>query len=80
MKMVLSISVTVKVKARKVTVTGPRGTLRRSFRHLHVDMRMIKKNELIVEKWFGLHKDLATVRTLCSHIENMITGVTKVSL
>jgi len=30
-----------------------------------------------VEKWFGLRKELAAVRTVCSHIENLIKGVTK---
>lgn len=28
-----------------------------------------------VEKWFGAKKELAAVRTICSHIANMITGV-----
>merc|ERR1711893_399433 len=66
-----------KVKSRKVTIKGPRGTLIRSFRHLSVDIRMHGKKEVIVEKWFGIHKELAAVRTVCSHIENMIKGVTK---
>jgi large subunit ribosomal protein L9e len=30
-----------------------------------------------VEKWFGSKKEIAAVRTVCSHIENMIKGVTK---
>merc|ERR1712083_714452 len=30
----------------------------------------------MVEKWFGNRKDIATVRTVISHIENMIKGVT----
>merc|ERR1711893_455599 len=53
------------------------GTLRRSFKHLSVDIRKINKKELLVEKWFGIKKELAAVRTVCSHIENMIKGVTK---
>ncbi|CAH1784699.1 unnamed protein product [Owenia fusiformis] len=69
--------VKISVKARKVTVTGPRGTLRRDFRHLDVDMRMDGKSKIIVEKWFGIRKELAAVRTVCSHITNMIIGVTK---
>ena len=73
------ISVTFVVKSRRVSVKGPRGTLIRSFRHLAVDMRKVSKDELIVEKWFGIHKELAAVRTVCSHIENMIKGVIKVS-
>jgi large subunit ribosomal protein L9e len=31
-----------------------------------------------VDKWFGTKKETATVRTICSHIQNMIKGVTKV--
>jgi len=31
----------------------------------------------MVEKWFGTKKEIAAVRTVCSHIENMIKGVTK---
>merc|ERR1711868_208937 len=56
--------VTCSVKSRLVTVTGPRGTLTKSFRHLKV------------EKWMGSSKDKAAVRTVCSHISNMSKGVT----
>jgi len=65
------------VKARAVTVKGPRGSLTKSFRHLHVDICKVNKNTVKVEKWFGLRKELAAVRTICSHIANMVTGVTK---
>jgi large subunit ribosomal protein L9e len=30
-----------------------------------------------VEKWFGSKKELAAVRSVCSHIANMQIGVTK---
>lgn len=33
------------------------------------------ESALQVEKWFGAKKELAAVRTICSHIGNMITGV-----
>ena len=69
--------VSFKVQSRRVTVKGPRGTLRRAFRHLAVDIKKTGPNTLMVEKWFGIHKELAAVRTVCSHIENMIKGVTK---
>ena len=67
------------VRARKVIIKGPRGSLTRAFRHLAVDITMVGKNTIKVEKWFGKHKELAAVRTVCSHIENMIKGVTKVN-
>nr|CAG4645816.1 EOG090X0DNU [Lynceus sp. MCZ IZ 141354] len=69
--------VTIKVKARRVTVKGPRGTLVRSFKHLALDMEMISKDEIKINKWFGKRKEIAAVRTVCSHISNMIRGVTK---
>lgn len=72
-------AVSASVKARKVIIKGPRGTLTRTFRHLAVDITMVGKSTVMVEKWFGKHKELAVVRTVCSHIENMIKGVTKVS-
>ncbi|KAF2904198.1 hypothetical protein ILUMI_01974 [Ignelater luminosus] len=68
---------TVTAKGRLVTVKGPRGTLKRSFKHLALDIRMINSRTLKVEKWFGTKKELAAVRTVCSHIENMLKGVTK---
>ena len=74
--------VTVDVKARVVTVKGKRGTLVRDFKHLNVEIYK-KKNEktgnevIVVEKWFGSKKELAAVRSVCSHIKNMQVGVTQ---
>jgi len=42
-------------------------------------MKKVGKNKIEVTKWFGSKKDLACIRTICSHINNMATGVTKVS-
>merc|ERR1712080_79694 len=67
--------VDVSVKARVVTVKGARGTLNRSFRHLAVDIFMPDKQTITVEKHFGKRKELAAVRTVCSIIQNAITGV-----
>ncbi|XP_066287101.1 large ribosomal subunit protein uL6-like [Branchiostoma lanceolatum] len=68
--------ITVSVNARMVTVKGPRGTLKKSFKHLNVEMKMLGKKKLQVKKWFGNRKELACVRTVCSHVNNMIKGVT----
>lgn len=65
------------VNNRLVQVKGPRGTLRRSFRHLGVEILKDSKDVLRVRKWFGVRKELAAIRSCCSHIENMIKGVTK---
>ena len=49
-----------------------------AFKHLAVDISMPDKKTVRVEKWFGKKKQLAAVRTVCSHITNLICGVTKV--
>merc|ERR1712170_301727 len=67
----------VSVKSRVVTVKGSRGTLVKSFKHLAVDISMPDKKTVRVEKWFGKKKELAAVRTVCSHITNLMKGVTK---
>ena len=66
------------VKSRVVTVKGPRGILTKKFNHLAVDIFMVDKQTIKVEKWFGKKKELAAVRTVCSHITNLCNGVTKV--
>ncbi|GIY61761.1 60S ribosomal protein L9 [Caerostris darwini] len=68
--------VNVKVNSRVVYVRGPRGDCKRSFRHAQVDIGLVGKDKICVTKWFGIRKELATVRTICTHIENMIKGVT----
>ncbi len=73
--------VTVTTKCREVVVKGPLGTLQRSFKHISLDIQQSKsedgKDEIKVDLWFGSRAVSAGVRTICSHIENMITGVTK---
>merc|ERR1712227_842385 len=68
--------VTCSVKSRLVTVTGPRGTLTKSFRHLKVEMKSTGPATILIEKWLGSSRDKAAVRTVCSHISNMSKGVT----
>ncbi len=75
---ILPFSVEVKIHSRKVMVKGPRGVLRRNFRHLQVDISKPDAQSILVEKWFGVKAELAAVRTVCSHIENMFKGVMKV--
>merc|ERR1712050_311620 len=64
------------VKARAVTVKGKRGTLTKEFKHLAVDIYMTDAKTIKVEKWFGKKKQIAAVRTVCSHIKNMFKGLT----
>merc|ERR1712154_423663 len=67
----------VSIKARAVTVKGARGSLTKAFKHLSVDIYKVDSETIKVEKWFGKKKELAAVRTVCSHIENMFKGVLK---
>ena len=68
--------VEVYVKNRRVVVKGPRGVLRRDFTHQFVDIKK-EGEKVVVDMWFGLHKNIAVVRSICTHIRNMITGVTR---
>jgi large subunit ribosomal protein L9e len=80
------------INARKVKVTGKLGTLERDFKHIMMECRVVtkmvggdeetgaepeEKKYVQVDLWFATRKQLACVRTVCSHIENMIVGVTK---
>ena len=74
--------VTVNVDGSKVTVSGPKGTLERDFSHAKgIRIRKMKNEEgkevVIVETFFADRKRKALVNTIASHINNMITGVTK---
>lgn len=71
--------VTVQVSGRKVTVTGPRGTLTRDFGHTLVDITYFpKRHEITVDVWFGNKLEKSCIKSVCTHIKNMFTGVTKV--
>jgi large subunit ribosomal protein L9e len=69
--------VDVQVKSRVVTVTGPRGTLTQNFKHVNMVIKKINDKIIRADLWFANRKQLACVRTVCSHIENMIIGVTQ---
>uniref|UniRef100_A0A8C9GTU2 Large ribosomal subunit protein uL6 n=1 Tax=Piliocolobus tephrosceles TaxID=591936 RepID=A0A8C9GTU2_9PRIM len=71
-------NVDITLKGCTVIVKGPRGTLWRGFNHINVDLSLLgkKKKMLRVDKWWGNRKELASVRTVCSHVQNMIKGVT----
>ncbi|GMH79150.1 hypothetical protein TrST_g6967 [Triparma strigata] len=74
--------VEVSVKARTVVVKGPRGELTRDFKHQNMDLRKLDGEEgeagkIRIDLWFASRKQLACVRTIMSHIDNMFTGVTR---
>ncbi|XP_076956611.1 large ribosomal subunit protein uL6-like [Bidens hawaiensis] len=72
----------IKVNAKIIQVTGPRGTLTRNFKHLNLDFMLITdaetgKRKLKVDAWFGSRKTTAAIRTALSHVSNLIIGVTQ---
>jgi large subunit ribosomal protein L9e len=70
--------VSVVAESREVTVKGPKGTLKKSFKHARVDIdTSVGKRRVKVEMWTSTRKVMASLRSVCSAIENMITGVTK---
>merc|ERR1719478_1424153 len=76
--------VKIKVKARKVTVTGTKGTLTKDLSHLPIDIKVMKMatsklkgNYVRIQMWNGGYKQACAVTTFKSHISNMIIGVTE---
>lgn len=74
--------VTVTVQARKIVVKGPRGELKKDLSHICADMYIDDSGEdgaprLHVDCHFRSRKELSSLRTVISHVNNMIIGVTK---
>jgi large subunit ribosomal protein L9e len=66
------------VGSRKVRVKGPRGTLTRDFSHQAIDIYVAAGGkQLVAEMWHGDRRSVACIRTIMTHIKNMIVGVTK---
>ncbi|XP_072494708.1 large ribosomal subunit protein uL6-like [Notamacropus eugenii] len=71
-------NVDISLKGWTVIVKGHRGILHRDFNHFNIELSLLgkKKKRLWVDKWWGNQKQLATMCTICSHVQNMIKGVT----
>ena len=59
------------VKGQSVTVTGPRGTLKRDFSHLKVELKKTGLQSVKITKWWSTRRQIAALRTVASHIKNM---------
>ena len=59
---------------KKVTVSGPKGTLERTFPEPQTRLR-IEENELIVTTHINRKRSRALVGTAIAHVRNMLTGV-----
>ena len=74
-------SVEITIKSRLISVTGPRGTLNKSVRHVDMDIVKVsngKSTKVTLAVWQGGRKHVACLRTIRSLINNMVIGVTKV--
>jgi len=69
-------NVEVVLEGRVVTVRGEKGTLTRDFSHASVSIRLEEREVMVWANW-PRKREEALVGTVCSHIQNMITGVTK---
>ncbi|KAK6510456.1 60S ribosomal protein L9B [Arthrobotrys conoides] len=70
--------VSLNIKARVVTVTGPRGKLVRDFKHINISFTQRPGKPIIdISLHHGNRKNIAALRTVKSIVENMVTGVTK---
>jgi len=76
-KLTIPDGVDVKILSRIVTVTGPRGKLVKNLKHLNVSFIRRTPKLIEIDLHHGLRKDVATLRTVKSLIENLITGVTR---
>jgi len=68
--------VEVKIEGRVVTVKGEKGSLTRDFSEVPVLIQLEGKEVKVQANW-PRKRETAFVGTVCSHIKNMITGVTK---
>ena len=82
----IPLIVTVTVKTRKVIVKGAKGEITKSFKHMPVELRILKQQTkkrkglyVNIKMWFGGSKQSCSVSTLKSLIRNMISGVVNVS-
>jgi large subunit ribosomal protein L6 len=72
----VSDDVTVNVANKTVNVKGAKGSLLRDFSYATVAIENEGKNVRIWAKW-PRKKEAALIGTICSHINNMMVGVTK---
>ncbi len=69
-------NVDVKMDGKKISIKGAKGSLTRDFTFAQISIEGEGKNIRIWAKW-PRKKEAALVGTIHSHIQNMITGVTK---
>jgi large subunit ribosomal protein L9e len=80
-QLVIPEDVKIHIRSRIVTVEGPRGKLTKDLSHIAVTFTLppaSKSGQIVhIEIHHGSRKNVATLRTVKSIIQNLITGVTK---
>ncbi|KAL9108869.1 MAG: hypothetical protein Q9227_006400 [Pyrenula ochraceoflavens] len=70
-------NVKIHIRSRIISVEGPRGKLTKDLSHLAVCFSIPSKNTLSIEIHHGARKNVATLRTVKTIIQNLVVGVTK---
>merc|ERR1719359_2195632 len=68
----------ISIKSKKVEVTGKYGTLKRDFKHLPIELSLQNCGKMVLARmYFAKSKQIASLRSVCSHIRNLFDGVEK---
>merc|ERR1719408_1241715 len=68
----------ITIKSKKVEVTGKHGSLKNDFKHLPIELWVDKStNSVKARMYFAKSKQIAALRSVCSHINNLFDGVEK---
>ena len=68
----------IAIKAKIVEVTGKHGSLKRDFKHLPIELWLGNSGkEVKARMYFAKTKQLSSLRSVCSHIQNLFDGVQK---
>lgn len=70
-------TVKVHIKARQITVEGPRGKLVKDLSHIAVTFTKPKPGVIAIHIHHGVRKNVAALRTVRTIVNNLVIGVTK---
>ncbi|EXJ77607.1 60S ribosomal protein L9-B [Capronia epimyces CBS 606.96] len=80
-QLVIPEDVKIHIRSRVVTVEGPRGKLTKDLSHIAVTFTITKNKKgqqlVQIEIHHGSRKNVATLRTVKSLVQNLVIGVTK---
>ncbi len=74
-EMLIPEGVSAEIKGRYLMVTGPKGTLERTFKYPFIQLRLLD-GAILLKVDYPRKADKAAFFTIKSHINNMFTGVT----